>query len=112
MVGDKEYSEEMYKDEPKITLSEKIIKISSGGLCGENVIFKNDVEKSVKKLIEKSKLEFPLGCEINLRDKTTSCGDISYGNKIILCDNCTHKLVNKFGEIEKEINEEFGDKLT
>lgn len=107
MVGGKEYAEEMYKDEPRISLSDKGV-----NMFGNDIYLNAHVKTSVKKLIEKSKLEFPLGCSINLRDKTTSCGDISYGNKIILCDNCTHKLVNKFIEIEKEIREEFGDKLT
>ena len=44
MVGGKEYAEEMYKDEPKITLSEKMLK--DGQIDGY------DVMESVKRLIE------------------------------------------------------------
>lgn len=78
-----------------------------------------DVKKAIKKAEERlkdtNKLKFPLGCDTNLRDATTTCGDISFGNKIILCDNCIQKLINKFEENEKEFDkifkEEFGGKL-
>ncbi len=68
MVGDEEHIEDMAKGEPRISLSEKMLK--DGQFDGF------DVEKSVKRLIEKCKLEFPLCCEITCRDEITSCADI------------------------------------
>lgn len=99
------------------TLSETIKKIDMGLLAGEKsrvfeVILASSIKEFIKIILEINQLKFPLGCDKNLRDATTRCGDISFGNKIILCDNCTQKLIEKFTENEKEIKERAGAKLT
>lgn len=67
----------------------------------------------IKGANEINKLKFPLGCDKLMpeRDGTTTCGDISFANKTILCDDCTQKLIEKFEENQKEIDKLAGDKF-
>jgi len=54
--------------------------------------------------------EKPLGCNKNLG--RGSCGDISFANKIILCDDCVWELIEENQKLKQreaygnEINEE------
>ncbi len=102
------------------SLSEKIIPCDADVIISDHTLLKTeDVKKHTqnaqRRLKEINKLKFPLGCNTNLRNATTTCGDISFGNRIILCDNCVKKLIDKFEENEKETDkifkEEFGEKL-
>lgn len=43
-----------------------------------------------------------LGCNKNLG--RALCGEISFENKIILCDSCTMELIEKFERAKKEIS--------
>ena len=45
--------------------------------------------------------EKPLGCNKNLG--RGSCGDISFANKIILCDDCVWKLIEENQKLKKQI---------
>ncbi len=100
MVGDEEYSEEMYKDEPVISLSEKIISVTHGYMTFKE----GDVKKSVKNL----KKDLNFGCGRGMSSGKVFCGD-SHKTKDykLLCLEC----VTKKKMLEK-INEEFGNKLT
>jgi len=49
-------------------------------------------------------IEEPLGCNCDL--KRGFCGEITFANKIILCDDCTFKLIEKVGNLEKALQSE------
>ena len=43
---------------------------------------KEKIQNAQRKLKEINKLKFPLGCDTNLRDATTTCGDKRFGNRL------------------------------
>lgn len=49
---------------------------------------------------EKKILEYPLGCDKQFSEQWGRCGEISFGNKIILCPNCAYEIVKKIGETD------------
>ena len=54
------------------------------------------IDKDIEEIIPKT-----FGCNRDLG--RALCGEISVANNIILCDECTMKLINKFEEIKQII---------
>lgn len=65
-----------------------------------NKAYENKENKISEKIEE---LEKGYGCNKNLGRGL--CGEISFANKIILCDDCVFELIQKYEQAEKETDE-------
>lgn len=69
-------------------------------ICNGKSMFLSDEEISKYVKERKKILEYPLGCDKQFSEQWGRCGEISFGNKIILCPNCAYEIVKKIGEEE------------